>query len=129
MANRVTADELREIFDTTLTDDTLDTFIGIANRIVTSYLGATTVLTDAEKKDVELFLSAHLASTMRDPQAQSENVGGAGGGGVSITYHGKSGMGLSASFYGQQVILLDRTGILALQKKEASVYAIPSFDD
>ena len=123
---RVTSDELREIFDTSLVDDTLDTFIGIANRIVTSYLGATTLLTDAEKADVELFLSAHLASTMRDPQAQSEGV--TGGAGVSITYHGKSGMGLSASLYGQQVLLLDRTGLLALQKREASVFAIPSFD-
>lgn len=122
---RVTSDDVRTIFSTDLTDDTLDTFIAIANRIVTSYLGTTTLLTDAEKKDIELFLSAHLASTMRDPQVQSEGV--TGGAGVNVTYHGKSGMGLQASLYGQQVILLDRTGILALQKKEASVFAVPSF--
>ncbi|TSA10050.1 MAG: hypothetical protein D4R73_05955 [Deltaproteobacteria bacterium] len=126
MANRVTIAELREIFDTMLLDAVLTTFIGIANRVMTSYLGTTTLLTDAEKKDIELFLSAHLASTMRDPQAQSEGV--TGGAGVSITYHGKSGLGLDGSHFGQTVKMLDRTGILALQKKEASVFAIPSFD-
>jgi hypothetical protein len=123
---RVTSDELREIFDTTLTDDTLDTFIAIANRIVTSYLGTTTLLTDAEKKDVELFLSAHLASTMRDPQAQQEAITGAAG--VNVTYMGRTGLGLDGSMFGQTVKMLDKTGILALQKKEASVYAVPSFD-
>jgi hypothetical protein len=126
MANRVTIAEVREIFDTTLLDAVLTTFIGIANRLVTSYLGTTSLLTDAEKKDIELFLSAHLASTMRDPQAQQEAV--TGGAGVSITYHGKSGLGLDGSHFGQTVKMLDRTGILSLQKKEASVYAIPSFD-
>ena len=127
MATRVYSDEVREIFDTTLTDDNLDTFIAIANRIVTSYLGSTTLLTDAEKKDVELFLSAHLASTMRDPQAQQEAV--TGGAGVSITYFGKSGLGLDGSMFGQTVKMLDKTGILALQKKQASVFVVPSFDD
>lgn len=126
MATRVTADEVREIFDTTLVDDTIETFIGIANRIVTSYLGSTTLLTDAEKKDVELFLSAHLASTMRDPQAKQEAV--TGGAGVSIQYHGVTGLGLDGSMFGQTVKLLDRTGILALGKKEASVFAVPSFN-
>lgn len=123
---RVTADELREIFDTALIDDVLDTFIGTANRIVTSYLGTTTLLTDAEKKDVELWLSAHLLAVTRDQQAQSEAI--TGGAGVNVQYQGKTGLGLSASFYGQQVILLDKSGLLALQKKEASVYAVPSFD-
>lgn len=126
MANRVTIAEVREIFDTDLLDAVITTFIGTANRIVTSYLGTTAVLTAAELKDIELWLTAHLLAVTRDQQAQQEAV--TGGAGVNITYQGKTGLGLDATFYGQQVKMLDRTGILALQKKAASIFAVPSFD-
>jgi hypothetical protein len=94
--------------------------------MVTSYLGSTTLLTDDEKSEIERWLSAHLIACTRDQQAQQEAV--TGGAGVNVTYQGKTGLGLDATFYGQQVKVLDRTGLLSLQKKEASVFAIPSFD-
>lgn len=124
MAPRTTITAVREIFDTPLLDAVLTTFITVSNGIVTNYLGASD-LSDSELEEIERFLSAHLASTMRDPQAQQEAVTGSVGG--SITYHGKSGLGLDASFFGQTVKMLDRTGILANMKRPAQVFAVPSF--
>ena len=124
--NRVTATDVRAIFETDLLDPVLETFITVANGIVTGYLGATTLLTDDEKKTIEQFLAAHLASTMRDPQAKSEGVSAAGAG-VTSSYHGVTGLGLDASMFGQTVKLLDRTRILALMKRAPSVFAVPSF--
>lgn len=125
MANRITTDELKEIISTDLGDSVLEAFILAANLTVTEWLGSSTVLSSDQLKEIERWLSAHLLACTREQQAQSEDAGQA-----SITYQGKTGMGLDATFYGQQVKLLDSTGILAqsVGKKLASVYAVTSFD-
>ena len=125
MANRTTVSSVKEIFDTALSDAIIETFITVANGLVTTYLGGSD-LSDSELEEIERFLSAHLASTMRDPVAKQEAVTGSVG--VNVSYMLQGGLGLDGSPFGQVVKLLDRTGLLSLQKKQASVYAVPSFD-
>ena len=122
---RTTIAEVREIFDTDLLDAVLTTFITVANNLVTNYLGSSD-LSDDELEEIERFLSAHLASTMRDPVAKQEAVTGSVG--VNVSYMLQGGLGLDGSPFGQVVKMLDRTGLLSMQKKQASVYAVPSFD-
>lgn len=125
---RTTAIKVKEILSTTLSDAIVDAFILGANEIVTQVLGDDTDLTDAHKAEVERWLSAHLIASTRERQAKQEGAGGA-----NITYQGETGIaGLSGTMYGQQAMLLDTTGKLALSdgvKKQASVYAVPSFDN
>jgi len=52
---------------------------------------------------------AHFIATSREPQTQSESVGGE----ASVTYRGKTDMGLNATLYGQQALALDCSGLLA----------------
>lgn len=125
MALRVTSDEVKEILDTSLGDASIEAFIRAANLTVTKWLGSS-ALSDAQLKEVERWLSAHFIACTRERQIKSEQAGDA-----NITYEGKTDTGLDASFYGQQVKVLDTTGILAGQvgKRQATVYAVESFDD
>lgn len=128
MANRVDANEVKEIIDTALGESTIEAFITAANVIVTSLLGSSGLGT-AHLKEIERWLTAHLISCARDRTVRTEQAGQA-----SITYETQPlGKGLDASLYGQQVKLLDTTGILAAEigaaaLKSASIYAITSFD-
>lgn len=125
MANRVTAAELQEIISTSLSESVLDAFITGANLIVTEHLGDSEELSSAQLKEIERWLSAHLLACTRERQAKSENVKDA-----SISYMGDSGKGLDATLYGQQVKLMDTSGVLAevVGKKRATLYAIRSFE-
>lgn len=121
MANRVTAAEVKEIISTDLDNDTVDVFIGAANLTVTEIIGDDTSLSDDQKKEVERWLSAHLIACTRQQQPQRQAVDAA-----NIVYQGKTGMGLDATFYGQQVKILDTSGKMAakLSKKAVSVHAV-----
>ena len=125
MTVRVSAEEVKEIIDASLSDSAIEAYIGAANLTVTGYLGGTT-LSDDVLKEIERWLSAHLIACTRERQVDKEQVGQA-----SVTYSGKSDMGLDATLWGQQCILLDTTGTLVsiVGKRSASIYAIPNFDD
>lgn len=121
---RIGPDELKEIIDTSLGDGVLWTFINAANLIVTEHLGSETSLSDEKRKEIERWLAAHMLASTREQQAQTEEVDKA-----AITYQGRTGLGLDSTFYGQQVKILDTTGILAevLGKRKATLYAVTSF--
>lgn len=104
MANRVTAEEVLAIIDTTLTD--ISVFITTANMLVTSHLGAAG-LTDEVLKEIERYLAAHVLS-LRDQRTKSVSVDV-----LSESYQGQWGMGLNGTSYGQMAVLLDTSGILA----------------
>ena len=125
MAVRVTATEVKMIIDTDLTDLVVDAFILGANVTVTEVLGSDTNLTTAHKKEIERWLAAHLIAATREQQIQK-----AGAAGASITYQGRTGMGLNSTLYGQQVLALDTTGKMAgaMSKQRASISAVESFD-
>lgn len=114
MANRVTANEVREIFDTELNDASLDAFITSANALVTALL--TGKYEEAYLAEIEKWLGAHFAAHM-DPISETEKMGDA-----SNKYMlGKRGIGLEGTPYGAQVKLLDYLGVLADAGKSSAV--------
>jgi len=124
MANRVIADELKEIIDTTRADGVLDTFITAANQMVTEHLGSSG-LSDDQLKEIERWLAAHLLASTLELQVKSEGTKDA-----NISYQGQTGKGLDFTSYGQMVKMLDTTGTLAqvVGMKKASIYAVASFE-
>ena len=107
---RVTDVEVKEILDTII--DTTP-FITAANLIVTEKLGGSD-LSSAMLKEIERWLSAHLACSM-DPRAKLESLGDG-----SKSYEGQTDLGLDNTKYGQNVKLLDTTGVLASLGKQAA---------
>ena len=103
---RVTAANVAEIFNTTLTTAQLNQWINIAHEVIEANLLGQG-LTAKTLIHIELMLSSHFAA-MDDPRMKSENIGGD----WSFTVQGQTGYGLDATFYGQQVKILDTSGIL-----------------
>jgi hypothetical protein len=122
---RVSAAEVGLIIDTDLTETVVDTFIAAANYTVTEIVGSDTTISDDHKKEIERWLSAHLIACTKEQQI----IKGKAGKG-DVTFQGKTGMGLNATFYGQQVLVLDTTGKMAaaISMKRASIVAATSFD-
>lgn len=104
--SRATEAEVKEIIDTTLTDEQVKPFLTAANLLVTDVLSKEGY-GDAILKEIERWLAAHFVA-IRDPQMAKEKIGD-----VNATYHGKSGLGLNHTPYGQQVMILDHHGKLA----------------
>jgi hypothetical protein len=125
MANRTNTTDVKQILDTNLDGSVIKAFIDTANTIVGDTLGSDTTLSATQLKEIEKWLAAHLIAATRQRQGSAEKVGDA-----SITYQGKTGMGLNSTMYGQQVLMLDSTGKMAqkLGKKSATITAIESFD-
>lgn len=122
MANRCTGIEVKEILDTTLTENEVAPFIIASNATVTAILGSSGLST-AQLKEIERWLAAHFAA-IRDPRISREKTEGA-----EAIYHGKSNMGLDHTPYGQQVKLLDTTGTMTnLGKKKALVEMLDFLD-
>ena len=119
---RVTATQVKQIIDTDLDDTIVDAFIAGATALIDSVLGTDTsdILTQ-----IELWLTAHMIASTRERQSKKEGAGGA-----YIEYTGITGEGLKSTTYGQMALALDTSGELAaLGGKQASIYAVPSFDD
>jgi hypothetical protein len=125
MTLRVYGAEVKEILETDLSNSVIETFILAANLTVTELLGSNTDISDAQRTEIERWLAAHLIAATKEKQAKAEKAGEA-----SITYQGETGMGLDGTMYGQQVKLLDTTGILAatVGKRKPSLTAITSFE-
>lgn len=122
---RTTATAVKQILDTDLSDAIVEAFIDSANMVVTDFLGSDTNLSAAQKADVEKWLAAHMIAATREQQPIAEGADKA-----RIQYQGKTAMGLDATFYGQQVKVLDTTGKLArsIGKKSIEAYAVTSFE-
>lgn len=119
MALRVTHDEVAEILDTNISDVT--PFITVANLVVTDKLSGEGLSSDL-LKEIERWLSAHFVSA-RDPRIKQEKTEGA-----SVTYTGNFGKGLDLTPYGQNVKLLDSTGILAKIGMKSVTFHAVEFD-
>jgi hypothetical protein len=103
---RVTAAEVKEIFETLLPDSDVNAFINTAHLIVNEQL-ANQGMSEARLGEIEKYLAAHLTA-LKDPRLDSEKVGQ-----YSYKAQGKTDLGLDATIYGQQVRLLDSSGILS----------------
>lgn len=114
---RVQPEDVEDILETSLNYLQLGAFVTAANLLVTQKLSSSG-LSDELLFEIERWLAAHLACS-RERTTTSESMGGA-----SESYAVQVGLGLNGSFYGQQVKLLDTTGILAgldERKKRASI--------
>ena len=107
MANRVDAADVKAIIDTDLSDSDVGVFITTANNIVTARLSEAG-LSDETLVEIERWLSAHLVA-IRSPLLKKQEIMDA----VDEYQYGKLGMGLQFTAYGQQVLLLDTSGILS----------------
>jgi len=104
---RISAEEAREIINTTLTSGRIETYIlGAAEFIENALSGKG--LTEDHLKEIQRWMAAHLIATTSERQLQK-----AGAGPASATYFGVPGKGLEGSTYGQTVLNLDFTGTLA----------------
>lgn len=118
---RVTNQEVEAIFNNS-DNLPLSAFITGANLIVTKNLTDTVLVSD-ELKEIERWLSAHMVA-MRTRQEDSMKISSA-----SAKFTGKYGMHLSSTQYGQMVLVLDRTGILASLGQPAAQFTVISKDE
>ncbi len=103
------ADAVREIIDTSLTDARINAFLNMAwfiSRPVSGLLGDCGG--SAAECEIIKLLAAHLI-TIIERQVKSESIAGE----WSVTYLGTEGLGLDASLYGQQAVVMDCSGALA----------------
>lgn len=124
MAARVTATEVLEVMPSTtaLTSTTILPFITSANVFVTDAL-TDAGLTDETLKEIERWLSAHMATVVEDRISKEEGAGGA-----YIKWAGKWEDELSSTQFGQMVLMLDTSNTLRnLMEghKSASIYVVP----
>jgi hypothetical protein len=103
---RTTEADVKKIIDTELTIEEVTPFLETANVMITQNL-SDEGYSDELMKQIETWLAAHFVA-IRDPRVSREKFGDG-----DQTFHGKSGMGLAHTPYGQQVMMLDSHGILA----------------
>lgn len=124
---RVTAAEVKEIFDTNMREDWILAFINSANLLVTRVLGSSGLGAD-DLKDIERWIAAHFCN-LRDPISLREKIGDAESWNfpASVTTAWTQGLGLTV--YGQQAVAMDTTGTLAaLGLKRGKFRAAPRED-
>lgn len=118
MAVRVTADEVKEIIDTELSDTRINSFVIASHNTIESNL-LNKGLEEDLLKEIERWLSAHYITAF-ERQAIEEEAGP-----VSQKFANVFDKGLDSSTYGQTVKMLDKTGILEnLNGKKIKIVAI-----
>jgi len=122
---RVKPDDVKDIFETEMSDKSLAKFITTAHIVVQNNIVPKNVLSEEELKQVELYLSAHFASAL-DPLPRSLEIREE----FSEDYQGEWGMGLESTTYGQMALIIDRTHALkALGKKRATFKVHSEYDN
>lgn len=106
---RVTAETVKEIISTQLTDEVVNTnHIDTANIFVTEHLG-TSGLSDAMLEKIELYLAAHYVALTEEGGALTRDKLGD----ADTSYANIYDQGLKSTRFGQAALALDSTGILA----------------
>jgi hypothetical protein len=104
--SRPTEQDVKAIIDTELTEAQITPFLRVAHVLVDDVVASDTDYSDDLQEQLELWLAAHFVA-IRDPRVQSITVDD-----VKATFHGKSGLGLDHTPYGQQLRLIDTKGLL-----------------
>lgn len=120
---RVVATEVLAVMpdETVLTETTILPYITSANVFVTASLEG--ALDEDVLKEVERWLSAHMATVAKDRVSKEEGAGGA-----YIKYAGKWEDELASTQFGQMVLMLDTSNTLRNLKdgmKQAWIKAVP----
>lgn len=112
MAIRTEASKIRKILKVSNSVPSLDPFIETASNVVDTHCTASGY-SDATLELIERWLSAHFV-ILYDRRRASEKIGP-----LSTSYEsGDLGMGLKATAYGQQALILDHKGSLAALQKQ-----------
>ena len=117
---RTTAPLIKLIMDVDASIVNFAPFILTANLLVTEAC-STAGYTDERLELIERWLSAHFLS-IRDKPVSSETAGP-----ITSSYELKIGLGLKASMYGQQALILDSKGGLAKIDKKIQAGGVPTF--
>lgn len=132
---RVTSDEVKAIMDNCpLSTAEVDVYINAANLYINTLFGLTNPVEDSSSGstsettlyfEIERWLTAHMIASTRFRMTTEEQINDA-----KIVFAGKFGMGLDSTPYGQMLKILDTTGtLITADKKKASIFAIPQFED
>ena len=126
MANRVDYDDVKAIMDNcTTADATVTIFITTANAIINKVFANDTTMTEDLFTEMEKWLAAHLIASTVFRTASEEKLGDA-----SIKYTGEWGKKLESTPYGQMVLILDSSGLMAnAGKMSATITAVNEFDE
>jgi len=111
-----------EILDanTTMDETTVMPFLVVANRIVTDNLTNKGIAADT-LREIERWLAAHcIAMSDRETGIAKERIGD----NTEVTYSGKTGMGLTATRYGQMAISIDPSKTLAVVGKNKIAFEV-----
>jgi len=121
MSARTTAERIREIIDTEVIDLTL--FINDAYLIVSEVLEPSVDYSEARLEMIERYFAAHLIASGISQLAASETAGP-----VSEKKQYHLANNLRSTMYGQQVVALDSSGILASLGSKRKTFSIESLD-
>jgi hypothetical protein len=126
MANRVDYDDVKAIMDNcTTADATVTIFITTANAIINKVFANDTTMTEDLLTEMEKWLAAHLIASTVFRTTSEEKLGDA-----SLKYTGEWGKKLESTPYGQMVLILDSSGLMAnAGKMSATITAVNEFDE
>lgn len=109
---RITAVELKQIYSTTVDNGDLLPFIDAANLLVNEELSASG-LSEDRKKLIELYLAAHFTTiSLEKGGLIRKKIGDAEEEYQAFNSRNVQVLGLTATRFGQQAILLDKSGKL-----------------
>jgi len=123
---RVTSNDVLDIMDAdiSISNNAMVAFITAAEEMITNIYtdsGASTTLL----MEIERWLVAHMIASTLQRMGAEEKVGQA-----QIKYTGKWEMGLNSTPYGQMVLTLDTTGLMAKARMRlATITAVKSFEE
>lgn len=121
---RVTADDVKEIITTTVSDSDIGAYILAADVMIDTYLANETGMSADLLKEIERWLAAHLLSMGKQPQERNVRVGEA-----EFRIGAQFGKGLEATTYGQVVLQLDTSTKLSNINKPKALFKVLSEDD
>ena len=126
MAILATVDNVHDLLqDSSLSDAYVTSILTTVDTILTKvYENYTGTIGTALLTEIQKYYACHIITLTTLRMGAEEQVGEA-----RITYTGKWGVGFEATPYGQILLSLDPSGLLAKTKlKSASIHAIKSFD-
>jgi len=118
-----TADDVKVIIDTSLTDPVIEGYIAGADVFLLDALSSS-MPEDDLFNEIERWVVAHMIATTKERAAKKEEAGGA-----KIEYSGTFGAGFESTSYGQMAMMLDGSGALAVlngKKKRAYLKSVPN---
>lgn len=118
---RVTAAEVKEIYNSGLEDADITPIIDIANNLVTDILGSSG-LGATRLKNIERYLAAHFTA-LREPErgaVEAEWIASES----KIEFSSDFGRALDATYYGQTAAMLDTTGKLRASGQKRATFRV-----